>query len=48
VARLGTRLTVAVTTREGKLWLWRVRGQCSAQFWPRYHHDARNTGLFSP
>jgi hypothetical protein len=48
VGRLGTRPSVAVTTREGKLWVWRVRGPGSAQPWPRYHHDNRNSGLFAP
>ncbi len=35
---------VAVTTREGGLWLWHGRGKRKAAPWPRYHHDARNSG----
>ena len=39
---------VAVTTREGSLWVWRGRGnRGTVAPWPRYHHDARNTGLYS-
>ena len=39
---------VAVTTREGVLWVWRGRGKRGTVApWPRYHHDARNTGLYS-
>jgi hypothetical protein len=38
---------VAVTTREGMLWVWRGRGGRNAVApWPRYHHDARNTGRY--
>ena len=46
--RLGSRRAVAVTTREGDLWVWRIRGRQQAWFWPRGHHDGRNTGLFAP
>ncbi|MGH7894441.1 MAG: hypothetical protein ACREQL_07215, partial [Candidatus Binatia bacterium] len=39
---------VAVTTREGSLWLWRGHGKRKpAPPWPRYHHDARNSGLLT-
>ncbi len=36
---------VAVTTREGALWVWRGHGKRkTVPPWPRYHHDARNSG----
>jgi hypothetical protein len=44
VARFGTRTRVAVTTREGNLFIWRARGSRSAAPWPRYHGDLRNSG----
>jgi len=40
---------VAVTTREGQLWVWRGHGRRGVEApWPRYHHDARNTGWLAP
>ncbi len=40
---------VAVTTREGVLWVWRGHGKRkTVQPWPRFHHDARNTGSYAP
>jgi hypothetical protein len=40
---------VAVSTREGWLWVWRGHaGRKTVQPWPRYHHDARNTGAYTP
>jgi hypothetical protein len=43
--RFGKGQVVAVTTREGNLYVWRGRGKRkSVAPWPRYHHDARNTG----
>jgi len=48
VGRLGTRPTVVVTTREGKLWAWRVRSDRDASFWPQARHDPTNRGLFTP
>jgi hypothetical protein len=44
VSRFGTGERVAVTTREANLFLWRARGGRAARFWPRYHHDAANSG----
>jgi hypothetical protein len=39
---------VAVTTREGDLWVWRGHGKrTTTPPWPRYHHDARNSGYFT-
>jgi hypothetical protein len=47
--RFGSGQSIAVTTREGALWVWRGRGKRrSIAPWPRYHHDARNTGLYTP
>jgi hypothetical protein len=46
VGRLGSRTVVATTTREGLLWLWRVRSRRDARFWPQARHDATNAGLF--
>jgi len=38
---------VAATTREGDLWVWRGHGnRKTTPPWPRYHHDARNSGYF--
>jgi hypothetical protein len=34
---------VAATTREGTLWVWRVRSDPEARFWPQARHDATNT-----
>jgi hypothetical protein len=48
VGRLGTRPTVVVPTREGKLWAWRVRSDRDASFWPQARHDPTNRGLFTP
>jgi hypothetical protein len=45
VGRLGTRPAVAVTTREGTLWVWRVRSDRAASFWPQARHDAANSGV---
>jgi hypothetical protein len=45
--RLGTRQSVAVTTREGTLWVWRVRGRRDASFWPQARHDPTNRGLLA-
>jgi hypothetical protein len=40
---------VAVTTREGDLYVWRGNGDRKAPApWPRYHHDARNSGVYVP
>jgi hypothetical protein len=36
---------VAVTTREAKLWVWRVRSDPDARFWPQARHDATNSGV---
>ncbi|HXJ33682.1 MAG TPA: S8 family serine peptidase [Candidatus Eisenbacteria bacterium] len=37
---------VAVTTREGYVWVWRSAGNPkTTPPWPRYHHDARNSGV---
>ena len=47
LGQLGSRKVVAVTTREGRLYVWRVRGRKTAWSWPRFHHDARNSGLFT-
>ncbi len=47
VGMLGSKKTAAVTTREGTLWVWKVSGQPSGWVWPRFHHDAQNTGLFT-
>jgi hypothetical protein len=47
IGQLGHRRVVAVTTREGDLWVWRIRGKRPAWFWPRARHDTRNTGLFA-
>ena len=44
VSRFGTGERVAVTTREGNLFLWRAHGGRAARLWPRYHHDATNSG----
>lgn len=39
---------VAVATREGQLYVWRGHGKRkTVPPWPRYHHDARNTGYFT-
>jgi hypothetical protein len=46
VARFGGRQAVAVTTREGKLFVWRTRARRGTPPWPRYHADARNSGWF--
>jgi hypothetical protein len=46
IGLFGHRRTVAVTTREGDLWVWRIHGKPKSWFWPRARHDARNTGLF--
>jgi hypothetical protein len=36
---------IAVTTREGVLWVWRGKAKRkTVPPWPRYHHDAQNTG----
>jgi hypothetical protein len=35
---------VAVTTREANLFVWRARGKAAVRLWPRYHHDAANSG----
>jgi hypothetical protein len=45
LGRLGTRPVVAVTTREAKLWVWRVRSDPDARFWPQARHDATNSGV---
>jgi hypothetical protein len=45
VGRLGTRPAVAVTAREGTLWVWRVRSDRGASFWPQARHDAANSGV---
>jgi hypothetical protein len=37
---------VAVTTREGLLWVWRGRRRRGVVPVARYHHDARNTGRY--
>lgn len=42
----GSRSVVAATTREGKLFVWRTRGHTADRPWPRFHHDARNTGYY--
>ena len=49
VGPLRTRArSVAVTTREGDLWVWRGHGKRrSTPPWPRYHHDARNSGYLA-
>jgi hypothetical protein len=43
--RFTRREVVAVTTREGALWVWQATGAPGDAPWPRYHHDAQNTGL---
>jgi len=48
VGRLGSRSMVAVPTREGLLWLWRVRSNRAASFWPQARHDATNRGVLEP
>jgi hypothetical protein len=46
--RFGKGQAVAVTTREGSLWVWRTHGtRKSPAPWPRAHHDAQNTGVLT-
>ena len=41
------RLSLAYGTREGDLFVWRVRGDTSLNdSWWHYRHDERNTGLY--
>jgi hypothetical protein len=47
VGRLGARPAVAVTTREGKLWVWGVRSDPDARFWPQARHDPTNAGVLA-
>jgi hypothetical protein len=48
-SRFGNGQSIAVTTREGELWVWRGHAKKnSVAPWPRYHHDARNSGLYTP
>ncbi len=47
VGPLGRRITVAVTTREGQLFVWRARSKPGSRAWPRFHHDPRNTGTYT-
>jgi hypothetical protein len=38
---------VAVTTREGLLWVWRTAGSaCNAPQWPKFRHDLWNSGNY--
>ena len=40
-------LDVAVTTREGWLFVWGTRGRADQQLeWASIHHDAQNTGNY--
>jgi hypothetical protein len=46
--RFGKGQVVAITTREGNLYVWRGHGKRkSVAPWPRYHHDTRNTGYLT-
>jgi hypothetical protein len=47
IGPLGKRVAVAVTTREGQLFVWKARSKPSTRLWPRFHHDPRNTGMFT-
>jgi hypothetical protein len=47
VGPLGRRAAVAVTTREGELWVWKARSKPASRAWPRAHHDPRNSGFFA-
>lgn len=41
------RVEVAVTTREGWLFMWRTNGSaCQPSEWPKNQHDLRNTGNY--
>src|SRR5262249_56451279 len=48
VGHLGSRAMVAVPTREGLLWLWRVRSIRGASFWPQARHDPTNRRVLEP
>lgn len=42
-------LAVVNLTREGNLYIWRTPGRADGNIqWPRFHHDNRNTGLYTP
>jgi hypothetical protein len=46
--RFGKGQSIAITTREGNLFVWRGRGKRKSPApWPRYHHDAQNTGYLA-
>ena len=45
--RLNGRLRLAYGTREGTLFVWRVRGNSARNdSWWHYHHDEHNSGLY--
>ncbi len=46
--RFGKGQSIAITTREGNLYVWKGRGKRKSPApWPRYHHDAQNTGYLA-
>ena len=40
------RLEVVAVTRDGFLWVWNTPTRASAQEWPSFRHDARNSGRY--
>ncbi len=48
LGQLGSRKAVAVSTREGQLFVWRTHGRPRTWAWARFHHDVRNSGVLAP
>jgi hypothetical protein len=42
------RQEVVAVTREGYLFVWDTPGKASAQEWPSFRHDPRNSGNYAP